>query len=83
MTHGFVLGFSKNDSSELVHLLVMGKGYIHSVCYVEVSRIYILEYLTAAAVVHVMMMGSVEVVNGSIVYLVRYFWIGCTHVLSY
>ena len=82
MTHGFVLGSSEDDSSKLVPLLVVEKGYILSVCYIE-FRVNVLEYVAASTVMPVMMMGSVDVMHGSIDNLIRYSQIECAHVLSY
>ena len=89
MTHGFVLGVSEDDSSELVPLFIMENCYITSVCYVEFG-VHVLEYIAGtaivgsiAAVVPVVVVDSIEVVNGSNDDLVRYSRIGCTHVLSY
>ena len=83
MTHGFVLGSSEDDSPKLVPLLVVEKGYILSVCYIEFRVVNVLEYVAASMVMPVMMMGSVDVMHGSIDNLIRYSQIGCAHVLSY
>ena len=69
-------------SSELVPLFVMERCYIPSVCYVEFG-VHVLEYIAAAAIVPVVVMGSVEVAQGTIDNLVRYSRIGYAHVLSY
>ncbi len=78
MTHGFVLGVSADDSSELVPFFIMENCYITSVCYVEFG-VHVLEYLAGAAVVGsvaaivpVVVVDPIEVVNGSIDDLVRY-----------
>ena len=73
---------SEDDLLKLVPLLVVKGGYILSVCYVE-FRVHILEYVAAATVLTVMIMGSVEIMHGSVDNLVRYSRIGCAHVLSY
>jgi hypothetical protein len=55
LAHGFVLGFSEDDSSKLVPLLVVKEGYILFVCFVE-FRVNILEYVAAVTVMPVMML---------------------------
>ena len=45
-------------------------------CYLELG-VHVLEYIAAAAVVAIVVMGSVEIMNGSIDDLVRYSRIGC------
>ena len=77
MALGFVLGFSEDDS------LGSRRG-LHPLRMQCEFRINLLEYVAAATVMPVMMMGSVEVVQHmSIDNLVRYSRIGCAHVLSY
>ncbi len=43
----------------------MENCYVPSVCYFELG-LHVLEYIAAAAVVTIVVMGSIEVVNGSI-----------------
>ena len=92
MTHGFVIGASKDDLSKLVPLssLYNGELTLTSVlCYVEFG-VHFLEYVagaeamrTKAAIVPVVVMDSIEVVDGPIDDLVRYSRVCCTQVLSY
>ena len=51
-------------------------------CYVELG-VHFLEYVAAAAAMTIVVVSSVEIVNGSIDDLIRYSMVGCAHVLSY
>jgi len=82
VTHGFVLGVSEDNSSELVPLCVVENCCIPSIRYVELG-VHVLEYVAAAAEVTIVVVSSVEVMNGSIDSLIRYSRVGCAHVLSY